>query len=151
MVSIFHEHLVRLEVPSLAVCSILGYCIAVEYFPLIRSNADRVKSSMLVHVWGSSWDFEKGEQNSDKVTDLLSEGIWPESKWKDESKSQLMETENKLKVHKEELANLPGAQLCYDCTLKPWNLIAWACAAMPFLIAVRSQASFFFLKLSFLI
>lgn len=63
---------------------------------------------MLVHVCGSSWDFEKGGQNNEKVTDFLAGVIWPESKWKDESKSQLMERENKPKVHKEELANLPG-------------------------------------------
>lgn len=61
----------------------------------------------------------KGGQKSDTVTDLLAGVIWTESKWKDESKGQLMERENKHKVHMEELATLPGAQLCYDCTLKP--------------------------------
>lgn len=39
-----------------------------------------------------------GGQNSDTVTDLLAGVIWAESKWKDESKGQLMERENKCKV-----------------------------------------------------
>lgn len=55
-----------------------------------------------------------GGQNSDMVTDLLAGVIWTESKWKDESKGQLMEREKKRMVHKEESANLPGAQLCCD-------------------------------------
>lgn len=41
-----------------------------------------------------------GGQNSDTVTDLLAGVIWTESKWKDESKGQLVERENKHKVYR---------------------------------------------------